>query len=86
VNGVDEAFVGFELTERGVPRHGYDITDTDGNGIGTVTSGTMSPTLDEPIGLGYVPAEYDDPGTDIRVVIRDRPKDARIATTPFIDQ
>jgi aminomethyltransferase len=85
-NGVDESFVGFELTERGVPRHGYEITDTDGNNIGTVTSGTMSPTLDEPIGLGYVPAEYDDPGTDIRVVIRDRPKDARIATTPFIDQ
>ncbi|WP_323190560.1 glycine cleavage system aminomethyltransferase GcvT [Halostella sp. PRR32] len=85
-DGVDEAFVGFELTERGVPRHGYDITDTDGDVIGTVTSGTMSPTLDKPIGLGYVPVEYDDPGTDVRVVVRDRPKNAQITNTPFIDQ
>ncbi|NHN48382.1 glycine cleavage system aminomethyltransferase GcvT [Halostella sp. JP-L12] len=85
-DGVDETFVGFRLTERGVPRHGYDITNADGDRIGTVTSGTMSPTLDEPIGLGYVPVEYDDPGTDVNVVVRDRPKRAEITTTPFIDQ
>ncbi|WP_135820950.1 glycine cleavage system aminomethyltransferase GcvT [Halostella litorea] len=82
--GVDERFVGLTLTERGVPRHGYEITDPDGEAIGTVTSGTMSPTLDEPIGLGYVPVEYDEPGTEIRVVVRDRPKEARISDTPFI--
>jgi len=82
--GVADSFVGLELTERGVPRHGYAITTPDGEEIGTVTSGTMSPTLDEPIGLGYVPTEYDEPGTEIRVVVRDRPKDARITDTPFV--
>ncbi|WP_121822605.1 glycine cleavage system aminomethyltransferase GcvT [Halostella salina] len=82
--GVDDRFVGFKLTERGVPRHGYAITTPDGEEVGTVTSGTMSPTLDEPIGLGYVPAEYDEAGTEIRVVVRDRPKDARITDTPFV--
>ncbi|MDY6818879.1 MAG: glycine cleavage system aminomethyltransferase GcvT [Halobacteriales archaeon] len=82
--GVDEEFVGFTLTERGVPRHGYSITDTDGTEIGTVTSGTMSPTLGEPIGLGYVPVEYTDPGTEIHVVIRDQPKKAKIQPLPFL--
>ncbi|WP_254535313.1 glycine cleavage system aminomethyltransferase GcvT [Halomarina litorea] len=79
----DERFVGFELTERGVPRHGYDITNDEGMVIGGVTSGTMSPTLDKPVGLGYVPREYTDPGTAIRVVVRGRQKSARITETPF---
>ncbi|MFB6171476.1 MAG: glycine cleavage system aminomethyltransferase GcvT [Haloarculaceae archaeon] len=84
--GPDERLVGFRLLERGVPRHGYDITSTDGMVVGAVTSGTMSPTLDEPIGLGYVPTEYSDPGTAIRVVVRGQQKDARVQTTPFIDR
>lgn len=78
----DERFVGIELTERGVPRHGYDIA-TDERSIGTVTSGTMSPTLGKPIGLGYVPAEYADPGTDVRVVVRGEQKTAHITNPPF---
>ncbi|WP_135828194.1 glycine cleavage system aminomethyltransferase GcvT [Halorussus halobius] len=81
--GRDEAFVGLKLVDRGVPRHGYDITDDDEDVIGQVTSGTMSPTLDEPIALGYVPVEYADPGTTVRVVIRGQSKKAKIASTPF---
>jgi len=81
--GPDQVFVGLGLEERGVPRHGYAITDPDGTEIGHVTSGTMSPTLGEPIGLGYVQTAYSEPGTDVRVVIRDDPKTAKIRETPF---
>ena len=83
--GPDERFTGFELTERGVPRHGYPILDPDGETIATVTSGTMSPTLGEPIGLGYLPIEYAAEGTEIAVEIRNEAKSARIQTTPFIE-
>ncbi|MDZ7702232.1 MAG: glycine cleavage system aminomethyltransferase GcvT [Halobacteriales archaeon] len=81
--GPEQSFVGLGLTERGIPRHGYAITDPDGDEIGVVTSGTMSPTLGEPIGLGYVDADHVAPGTDVRVVIRDDPKTAKIRETPF---
>jgi aminomethyltransferase len=84
--GVDETFVGFRLVERGVPRNGYDITNTDGKVIGTVTSGTMSPTLDEPVGMGYVPVDYADPGTTVRVVVRGQQKKTRVQTLPFLDE
>jgi aminomethyltransferase len=82
--GVDERLTGFVLLERGVPRHGYDIVDTDGRIIGTVTSGTMSPTLGEPIGMGYLPVEHADPGTTLRVVVRGEQKEARVQSLPFI--
>jgi aminomethyltransferase len=83
--GVDERFVGFRLIDRGVPRQGYDIATTDDEVIGEVTSGTMSPTMDAPIGLGYVPTEYADPGTDVRLLIRGRSKKAKIESTPFLE-
>lgn len=83
--GCDEKLVGFRLIDRGIPRHGYDITSPENTVIGTVTSGTMSPTLGEPIGLGYVPAAYAEPGTRIRVVVRGRSKKAKIKTTPFLE-
>lgn len=83
--GIDEKFIGLTLTDRGVPRHGYEITDPDGTHLGTVTSGTMSPTLNEPIGLGYVPVEQAEPGTRIRVIIRDDAKKAKITATAFIE-
>ncbi|MEF8789622.1 MAG: glycine cleavage system aminomethyltransferase GcvT [Haloarculaceae archaeon] len=82
--GVEERLTGFRLTERGVPRHGYDIVDTDGRIVGTVTSGTMSPTLGEPIGMGYLPVEFADPGTALRVVVRGEQKSARVQSLPFI--
>jgi len=83
--GVEEKLVGFRLIDRGIPRHGYDITNAEGRVIGTVTSGTMSPTLDAAIGRGYVPIEYAEPGTTLRVVVRGQSKKARVEPTPFIE-
>lgn len=79
----EERFVGIELTERGVPRNGYAIENTDGEPIGAVTSGTLSPTLGIPIGLGYVPTPYADPGTEIEVIIRGDRKAGLIRNPPF---
>jgi len=84
--GVAERIVGLELTERGVPRHGYAIETPEGEPIGTVTSGTMSPTLETPIALGYVPVEYTEVGTELRVVVRGEPKGARVRKTPFLQR
>ena len=81
--GPEERFVGLKLRERGIARHGYDIT-ADGDVVGHVTSGTMSPTLGEPIALGYVPASLSDPGTELGVVVRDDEKRAEVVSTPFI--
>jgi aminomethyltransferase len=84
--GVAESLVGLELVDRGVPRHGYTVQSPDGDDIGHVTSGTMSPTLGVPIALAYVPPAYADPDTELSVVIRGEPKEARTRTTPFIDR
>jgi aminomethyltransferase len=85
-DGNDEQLVGLELLDRGVPRHGYEVTDAEGEPLGHVTSGTMSPTLGAPIALAYLPTEYVAPGTAVRVVIRGEPKEARTRATPFIDR
>jgi aminomethyltransferase len=82
--GPDETFVGLELIDRGVPRHGYEVTTPEGDHLGEVTSGTMSPTLEEPIALGYLPSAYAEPDTLVRVVIRGEPKKARTTTPPFL--
>jgi len=82
--GPDETFVGLVLRERGIARHGYAIV-ADGEDVGHVTSGTMSPTLGEAIALGYVPTSYAEPGTEVSVVVRDREKRAEIVATPFIE-
>ena len=83
--GVDETFVGLELLDRGVARHGYELVDADGAELGHVTSGTMSPTLDKPIALGYLPVEYADPGARVRVVVRGQAKRAKVVTPPFLE-
>ncbi len=82
--GVARKLVGFKLTERGIPRHGYPIAAPSGEIIGEVTSGTMSPTLREPIGMGYVKTEFAAPGTPIAVVIRDKPVAAEVVRPPFV--
>ncbi|WP_247728605.1 glycine cleavage system aminomethyltransferase GcvT [Halovivax limisalsi] len=82
--GVEERLIGFSLEERGVARHGHAVED-DGTVIGTVTSGTMSPTLDRAIGLAYVPVGYADPDTEIQVSVRGRTKRAKVERIPFID-
>ena len=81
--GIKNRLIGFELTERGIPRGGYPILDAEGNEIGRVTSGTMSPSLDKAIGLGYVPVEYAAEGTDIFVGIRNKSLSAKVVKTPF---
>ncbi len=84
VEGPEEKLVGLVMRERGVPRHGYTVETADGEPIGTVTSGTMSPTLDEPIALAYLPREYVGTDRTVRIVVRGEPKKARITTTPFL--
>jgi aminomethyltransferase len=84
--GTDQKFVGIHLVDRGIPRHGYEITTPDGDPIGEVTSGTMSPTLDEAIGLGYVDTAHADDGTTVHVVVRGTGKKAKLTTPPFLDQ
>jgi aminomethyltransferase len=75
--------VAFELTEKGIPRNGYDIVDLEGKLIGKVTSGTMSPSLNKGIGLGYVETKYSDFGTGIYIQIRKNAVPARIVKLPF---
>ncbi len=82
--GVSRKLVGFKLTERGIPRHDYPLADTVGNIIGRVTSGTMSPMLKEGIGMGYVKAEFAAPGTEIAVIIREKPVKAVVVKMPFV--
>lgn len=82
--GVKRRLVGFKMIERGVPRHGYELSDTEGNIIGEVTSGTMSPTLKEGIGLGYVKTEFAKPETEIAVVIRGKLVKAKVVKFPFV--
>ena len=81
--GVTRKLVGFELVERGIPRHDYEIVDKDGNAIGIVTSGTMSPSLNKGIGLGYVPTELAAPESEIFIRIRNKDIPARVVKLPF---
>jgi aminomethyltransferase len=82
--GPARKLIGFKLTERGIPRHGYPLAAPDGRIIGHVTSGTMSPTLREGIGMGYVETAFAAPGTPLAVVIRERPIAAEVVKPPFL--
>lgn len=81
--GVKRKLVGFEMIDRGIPRHGYALTDTEGNVIGNVTSGTMSPTRKIGIGMGYVKTEFSKPGTEICLDNRGRKLKAVVVEPPF---
>ena len=81
--GVSRKLVGFELTERGIPRHDYEIVDKDGNKIGIVTSGTMSPSLGKGIGLGYVTTEFAGIDSAIFIQIRNNNVAAKVVKLPF---
>lgn len=81
--GVKNKLVGFELIERGIPRHDYEIVDKDGNVIGHVTSGTQSPSLGKGIGMGYVPKELATEGSEIYIRIRKNDVLAKVVKTPF---
>jgi aminomethyltransferase len=79
----DEYLVGFRLEDRAVPRQGYEVR-VNGDRVGEITSGTVSPTLDEPIGLAYMPAEHAREGTGIEVIVRNEPKGGTVEEPPFV--
>ena len=81
--GVSRRLVGFELTERGIPRHDYEIVNAAGEVIGIVTSGTQSPSLGKGIGLGYVPTELSTEGSEIFIRIRKNDVAAKVVKLPF---
>lgn len=81
--GPKRKLVGYELRERGIPRKGYDIVDFNGNKIGVVTSGTLSPSLGKGIGLGYIPANIAVDGNEIFIQIRKNAIPANIVKLPF---
>ena len=81
--GVARKLVGIKLLERGVPRHGYPIVDASGAAVGEVTSGTMAPSLNEAIGMAYVPTASAAPGSTVFVEIRGKALKADVVSLPF---
>jgi aminomethyltransferase len=83
ISGVERKLVGFEMIEKGIPRHGYEIKDFSGQTIGAVTSGTQSPSLNKAIGMGYVRIAFSALGSDIYIKVRDKLLQAKVARIPF---
>ncbi len=81
--GTARKLVGFELVDRGIPRHGHTVVDASGAVIGTVTSGTHSPSLQKPIGLAYVPKALAAPGSELLIDVRGKALKARVVPLPF---
>ncbi len=81
--GPERKLIAFEMDERGIPRHDYDIVDGQGKKIGIVTSGTMSPSLGKGIGLGYVPVIFSEVGSKIQIQIRKNAIPATVVKLPF---
>ncbi|MFM9985158.1 MAG: glycine cleavage system aminomethyltransferase GcvT [Flavobacteriales bacterium] len=81
--GVARKLVGFEVIDKGIPRHGYEVVDTAGNVVGVVTSGTQSPSLNKPIGMAYVPTASAKPGSEIFIQIRGKALKAVVTALPF---
>ncbi|RMG54901.1 MAG: glycine cleavage system aminomethyltransferase GcvT [Bacteroidetes bacterium] len=81
--GLQRKLVAFKLKTRGIPRSGYEIAK-DGQVIGTVTSGSLSPVLNEGVGMGYVPVEHSAVGTELEIRIRNKPVPAEVVRPPFI--
>jgi aminomethyltransferase len=81
--GVSRKLCAFEMIDKGIPRHGYEIVDTEGDTVGAVTSGTMSPYLRKGIGMGYVKTELAKAGTELFIRIRNRDLKAQVIKPPF---
>jgi len=81
--GVTKKLVGFKMIDKGIPRHDYIIVNATGETIGTVTSGTMSPTLKEAIGMGYVTIENSKVGSEIYIQVRNKNLKAAVVKLPF---
>jgi glycine cleavage system aminomethyltransferase T len=82
-SGVAKKLIGFELTEKGVPRQDYPVASADGQLIGTVVSGLYAPTVDKYCGHAFVAPEHAAVGTPLQIIIRDKPKAAVVAKRPF---
>ena len=82
--GLSKKLVGFEMIDRGIPRHDYEIADANGNVIGIVTSGTQSPSLGIAIGMGYVPTALATPDSEIYIRIRNKDIKAKVVKMPFL--
>jgi len=80
---VDRKLVGFEMIEKGIPRHGYEIKDYTGATMGVVTSGTQSPSLGKAIGMGYVVTGATAIGSEIYIKVRDKLLQAKVVKIPF---
>ncbi len=81
--GVERKLVGFEMVEKGIPRHGYEIKDFSGMTIGVVTSGTQSPSLGKAIGMGYVRSVFAALDSNIYIKVRDKLLAAKVVKFPF---
>jgi len=84
--GLQKKLVGFEMVDRGIPRHDYEICDAAGAVIGKVTSGTQSPSLNKAIGMGYVSTAYSKADSEIYIKIRDKAIKAKVVKIPFLKQ
>ena len=82
-NGVKRKLVGFEMIDRGIPRHDYEVKNAAGDTIGKVTSGTQSPSLQKAIGMAYVTPEYAKEGSEIFIPVRDKALKAKVVKIPF---
>ncbi len=81
--GIEKKLVGLEMIEKGIPRHNYEIKDSEGATIGCVTSGTQSPSLNKAIAMGYVDMPFTKTGTQVYIKIRDKLVTARVVAIPF---
>lgn len=84
--GIKRGLVGFTMLEKGIPRQGYSLYSLSGEPIGTVTSGTHSPTLDQPIGIAYINLPHNTEGTEFLIDIRGRKVKAKVCKTPFVSR
>lgn len=81
--GVSRKLVGFEMIDKGIPRHDYQIIDNMGNAVGTVTSGSMGPSLNKAVGMGYVQSSLAKEGSEIFIRVRDKALKAKVVKLPF---
>lgn len=81
--GITRKLIGFEMIDRGIPRHDYEIVDAEGNVMGKVTSGTQAPSLQKAIGMGYISKGMDKEGTEIFINIRNNKIKAKVVKFPF---
>jgi aminomethyltransferase len=71
------------MIDKGIPRHGYEITDAEGGNIGIVTSGTQVPSLNKAVGLGYVTKDFSSLDSVINIKVRDKLLQAKVVKFPF---